>query len=669
MAAVQAAAESSGGNYSSRTSPQRFPTQLVGLGFLVLLSFCPGLPGDFAFDDYPNIVENPALNPSRLTLTAFREALMAGESGPSGRPLASASFLANRLLFGPAPLSYKLVNLFIHLVNAALVFALIRVLQRSVSFGLENSRHLAALTAAVWALHPMQLTSVLYVVQRMNSLYALFVLLAMLMWSLGREQSLARTKPMDRRWWVACAACGLLGVLCKENAVLLPVYIALLEWTVFRFSGLAWARIPALLGAVVLPAVLAVWVLSGGVFAEAYLDRGLTAGQRLLTELRVLCYYLQQLLFPLPHEMALLHENWQVSTSILQPFSTLPALVFWIGYLGGAVSQWRRRPWLSLALLWFLAGHLLESTVVPLDLVYDHRNYLPSVGICLLMATMLHAGLRTRPRALLLAASGTVILLSLMTAYRAWQWHDELTLALLEAHHNPGSSRARYEIGRVKYNLFLKGLDPQGFEGGLAEMEAAVQVGDEDFLPLTAMISMYLIAKTDIPEELMLRLEAELSEQRPSGRRTDAVAILIKCQLRKDACPISPEPVLRAAGALLANPRATPQVKAETLEWLAVYYANGLQDYAAASRTIAGALEFAPENSGVILRQSELLLAVGQPDLARQSLAQIERRMSAWEWLKNPQLHARAQGVRARLARAESARNSPHGESSSLPSR
>ena len=637
--------------------PRRVPIEVrwLILGLMATtVAFLPGLGGDFAFDDYPNIVENAALSASDVSANTLAEVVFSSESGPSRRPLASLSFLANRLFFGPGAFSYKLTNLAIHLINVGLIFALVRVLQRSASARLTGSPLLPGAAALLWAVHPIQLTSVLYVVQRMNSLSALFVLLAMLLWTVGRQRAITSGRPMAIRWWVGCLLSGFLGVLSKENAILLPLYIGLLEFAVFRFEGMAWARAPALIGLVLLPIAAVGYIVVADVFAEGYLDRGFTARQRLLTELRVLCYYLQQLFLPIPHEMALLHEDWTISRGLFEPVSTLSALFFWGVFVVFALWQSRRRPWLCLGLLWFLVGHLLESTVIPLDLVYDHRNYLPSVGLCLVTAQVLISGLRMQSRSLFLLLGGCIVVLSAMTAYRAWQWHDELTLALLEARHNPASSRARYELGRVKYNLFLKGLDAEGFEAGLTEMEAAVDAGDEDFLPLTAMISMYLIAKKELPENLMVRMESELAEKRPSGRRTDAVAILIQCQLRKNACPLAPEPILRSAGALLANPEATLEVKSETLEWLTVYYANALQDFTAASSTIAGALEFSPESPGLRLRQAELFLAVGRPDLTSELLDGVASEMSSWSRIRHPQLAARLHGLQEKLASVQS---------------
>ena len=161
---------------------------LAGLLALVMLAYLPGLRGPFVFDDYPNIVNNPTVAVTTLTAQNLYTAASSNTSGPLGRPLAALSFALDHYRAGGFyPLAFKLTNLAIHLLNVLLVYALVGRVARRLGAG-EGSAAVALFTALLWGLHPLQLTSVLYVVQRMTSLSALWVLAGGWLWLVGRQR-------------------------------------------------------------------------------------------------------------------------------------------------------------------------------------------------------------------------------------------------------------------------------------------------------------------------------------------------------------------------------------------------------------------------------------------------------------------------------------------------
>ena len=113
-------------------------------------------------------------------------------------------------------------------------------------------------------------------------------------------------------------------------------------------------------------------------FLQGYEGRPFTLGQRILTQPRVLLIYLSQLFYPVPHRLSIEHDI-VLSTSLLHPWTTLPAIVITILLIGLGISQIRKRPLLALSVLFFFLNHAIESSILPLELVFEHRNYLPSV--------------------------------------------------------------------------------------------------------------------------------------------------------------------------------------------------------------------------------------------------------------------------------------------------
>src|SRR5690242_2440402 len=215
---------------------------LFGALLLAVLVYAPGLSGGWLFDDYPNIVDNRGVQPTTASVATLAKAALSSPSSEFKRPLASLTFAANYLAGGLDPWGWKLVNLGIHLLNGLLMFLLARRLL-SGSDGREARRRTgwpAALIAAGWLLLPINLTGVLYVVQRMESLANVFVLAGLLGYVAGRQRMLA-----GHRGLLLCTASLVvptaLGLLAKETAVMLPLYAALTEWLVFRFQPPALA--------------------------------------------------------------------------------------------------------------------------------------------------------------------------------------------------------------------------------------------------------------------------------------------------------------------------------------------------------------------------------------------------------------------------------------------
>lgn len=419
----------------------------AGLLFVLLLLtgaiYWSGLSGGFAFDDHTNIVDNAALELFDGSFSSLIDASSTGTASPLGRPLSMASFAIDRYFWGYQPFYFKLVNLLIHLVNGLLVYLLVRqiwpLLLRD-----NRAQYGALWVSAIWLLHPINLMPVLFVVQRMTSLAAFFTLASLCLYLYGRQASGAR------RW--ASLALSLLvfwptGILAKETALLLPLFILLCEWLVlggFRaYSPLRRRTGITLLVLLAAGVLIADWAF----ISSTYLNRDFTLGERLLTETRVLWFYLMQMLLPWPDFFSLHHDDFVISHGLLAPPQTALAILAWIVLAGFAFHQRQQRPWLMFALAWFLAGQALESSFLGLEIAYEHRNYVPSIGIFLGLGVWIlpHPSIESGRVPRIVLALCLFILCGLITGLRAAQWGDEYIRTQIEAKTHPDSTRTNYE--------------------------------------------------------------------------------------------------------------------------------------------------------------------------------------------------------------------------------
>lgn len=440
----------------------RTPALLLGVFTLAtVLAYAPGLRGPFIFDDAIHIVANPALMPDAADLQG---ALASNRTDFSGRPLAMLSFALNAYLAGgPArALPFKITNIAIHLLNAALVYWLCALLLRQLGetpAGTWSSRRwVAALVAGIWALHPLQLTSVLYVVQRMNSLATLFVLGGLIAFCYGRS-AVQVGQPKGYLLMGGGLIGGVaLGVACKESAALLPLYAFVIECTLFRVqppAAIERRRLGLFYGTfVALPALLALLWLAvySDIVPRSYSMREFDLYERLLTEARVLWFYVSLLLVPIPQRLSLFHDDLPISTGLTDPWTTLPAILGLVTVTVVALVARRRQPLLSFAVLWFLVGHTMESSFLGLEIAHEHRNYLPSLGVVVGCVYALLRGmerLRISPHVQIGLALLLPVTLAVGTHMRAQTWSSQDGIVSHMVRHHPSSPRAHASLAQL----------------------------------------------------------------------------------------------------------------------------------------------------------------------------------------------------------------------------
>jgi tetratricopeptide (TPR) repeat protein len=442
---------------------QRRPLVILLLALLLGLvwaTYAPGLHGGFLFDDFGNLPVLGAPGPVD-NWPAFWRYITSGTADPTGRPLTLLTFLLDAHDWPADPSSFKRTNLILHLINGALLYALLIRLGRLLGYSDVQSRTASLLGTSLWLLHPLLVSTTLYIVQREAMLPATCTLAGLLLWLHGRRVLAQGNTAAGLAWSVlGLGGFTVLGGLAKANGVLLPVLALLIEAIVLasrhpvQQSDARRTHNVVLFTFGIAPATVIFgylfWTgLQGVLVGNPVGIRPWSTGQRLLTEPRVLLDYLQLLWLPRPFSSGLFNDQYVASTSWLQPVTTLPALLTVLGLVGLAWWQRRQHSALALAILFYFAGQLLESTSIPLELYFEHRNYLPA----LLMFWPLGLWLANVRNLRLLKYTLMLVLplgLAWMTHARAELWGNVHNQALLWARINPDSPRAQANAAQIE---------------------------------------------------------------------------------------------------------------------------------------------------------------------------------------------------------------------------
>jgi tetratricopeptide (TPR) repeat protein len=422
------------------------PLAPVAIALLAAVLYSNTLGSPFVLDDGGSIVQNRFIEVTELGFGELYEAAFASRLD---RPVAYASFALNYYFGRYEVAGYHVVNIAIHAINGILVYLLALFAFRRRSGARQSLAGPMALFAAlVFVSHPLQTQSVTYIVQRMNSLATMFYLLALLLYLHGRLQSVHW-----RRWafWTGGLVAWALALGSKEIAAVLPLAILLCEWTFFSEPGRAQIRRRlgfALGGALILGLLALVYIGDDTLdrISRIYRYRDFTMAERLLTQPRVILFYLSLWILPLPSRLNLDHFV-SVSRSVLEPLTTLPSLLVLVGLVALAVLLARKYRFASFCILWLLLHLAIESSVIGLELCFEHRMYLPSVGLALLTSDLLLAGFGRRRFASIALATLVVGLLGTATLLRNQVWRDELTLWSDAAAKSPEHKRAQLNLG------------------------------------------------------------------------------------------------------------------------------------------------------------------------------------------------------------------------------
>lgn len=605
---------------------------VLGLVFIV---YAPGFTGDFAFDDGPSILYNTHIAIRHLDINSLLDAAFSGTSGPLKRPVSMVSFALNHYFWGFSPYSFKLTNFGIHALNGVALLALTVLLLKAYKIRFQpllNESHiwwLSVAVAAAWLLHPLNLTAVLYVVQRMTSLSAFFTLLSLICYARGRLILDDGARRGILHILLAYLLFLPLAVLSKENGALLPLLMFVLELTLFQFeTRTVCARRFLQSLHTIFVALPTIGLLGYLIMHPVYLDGGyqmrdFSLSERVLTETRVLWTYLGMIVLPRIGSMGLFHDDIPLSHGLLDPITTLFSALGLLVMLIVAIFQQKRYPMLSLGVLLFLVGHSLESSVIPLEIAFEHRNYLPMYGILL---PTIYVALYpfSHVKSLMFRRVGIVILIGLFavgTMIRADHWSNSFLLSLTEVEHHPNSFRANSEMGAMYGNFALrdKGNSEQylSLSKGYFETSASLRKNSTDGLFGLVYYSARL-GKT-VEREWIDDLQKRLETPPFSGNSAVKMYFLAACQVERN-CKFSKTDLMQLLDAALRNPTLSGQNKAIVLSTLSYHLINYENDHAGAVRASFQAVEAVPQEPEYRRNLIDLLIRIGRLDEARKQL-------------------------------------------------
>ncbi len=539
------------------------PTRNTQIGVMSLLLavlaltyfiYSPGLAGPFLLDDDTNI---PATQVDTLTLANLQGQLFDGQQFAGlSRGLTRLSFTLTQYFAGPDAFAFKYQNLLLHLINGLLVFWLLYLLacRRSRTANTTAPLWFALAAASLWVLHPLQVSAVLYAVQRLVLLSSLFMLGALIAYVKGRRRSATRPLAGALVALLGVGVCGVLGLLSKESAAVLPLLLAVIEGLFFGFQTQGTRQRVVWLGLWVL--LIGLPLALGALYLMPRLPdllgwqagRGFSGVERLMTQVHVVGLYLKLFLVPLPSSMSLFHDGFPITRHL--DAATIALATLYAGLVLVAVRLARPAPWISFGILWFFGCHLIESTVIPLEMVFEHRNYLATVGLAALLVslvTTLFASIG-RLRLAVPVVAALALLLAFNTATRARVWADLDTLLAFDYRYRPDSPRVLAELATRE--------SARGNQAtAVALLERLVNMDTEDAAPELTALRLYCRAPA-LPKRLYDRALEKLAQGLITPTAVTALAQFANVVLQGRCPAITPVQLDALTATAFANPRA-----------------------------------------------------------------------------------------------------------------
>lgn len=452
------------------------------LFFIVGLVYSNTFHASWHLDDLSNIIQNKRLHLSDLKTASIIKTFYAHPKGGEKykelyRPVACLTLALNWYLGQENVTGYHIVNISIHILCAFFLFLTIMGFYDTPLFrseSLDSAYFVALLSAVLWAVNPIQTQAVTYIVQRMASLATLFYIIGIYLYVKGRN--VGRFK-YSFWWYTGCIVSFFLAIGSKENAITLPLAIILLEAIFYHDLTLHQTRkrvFRALIACSLLIGMAGILFFIAGDLSifKGYGGRSFGLWERLMTEPRVILFYMSQILYPAADRFSIDHDI-VLSTSLFHPWTTLPAIALLILLTGIGISQLQKRGVISFAIFFFFLNHLIESTVIPLELIFEHRNYLPSLFFFLPVSIgfkWLLEYYTDRNRVMYLTLTSFAVLLiviiGLGTYARNFVWASEETLWSDAVKNAPNSARAlqtwisnKYDKTGSNYEKALTGYE------------------------------------------------------------------------------------------------------------------------------------------------------------------------------------------------------------------
>lgn len=615
----------------------RFSRIALLVAFLALTAavYLPGLSGGFLYDDWGSINGNRNVQVTDGAWSSWARAALTFPSGtPPFRSLTMLSFAANHYFSGLDPHSFKLTNVCIHLLNGTLLFLMLQALfklWRACRPHPEDARGsddglAAAAIAGVWLLLPINLTAVLYSVQRLESFAATFVLLGLWLYLRSRLRVWEGRGGRFNAWlWLGL--CTVIGLLAKETAAMLPLYAAVAEFCVSHGRNRDGKYSRTVLGlfasTLLLPLVVGLFWMWGRYIGAGAFSLHAPVVLRMLTEARVMFDYIDWTLVPSLDSLTLYHDDIELSQGLFEPVTTFFSLLAIVALVGAALWQRKRRPLFALGILWFFAGHVLTGTVVPLIIAFEHRNYFSSIGLLLALASLITLEgplVSARARAALLLV--VAVFYGGTTLMRAQEWSDPMRLAASEAMKRPASSAAQFDYAQALLQVSMTNHQSAPADVALKVLDRARHLPGASIHFEQGMITLLGESGYAAPADVWSSLVGKLRANPPDTNGIHALARLNHCFANKQ-CKESDLPQLGAAyeAALSHRPQSVGLLSVH-----AEYAWHVLDDRGRAEQDFRDALVQAPRDIEAQTNLIVVLIYQGKRDEAESMIKAIEAR-------------------------------------------
>jgi tetratricopeptide (TPR) repeat protein len=405
-------------NYLSKLIISSFIVTII-----VISIYWPGLKSPLMLDDGPQII--PILHGvNGENWKEIYKGYIFSNSGQLSRPIPMMTFIANAVISGNEIWYWKLTNVFLHLLCGLSAFFLTRLV---LSLDERTSQYkigfLSVSVSIIWLTHPLQLSTVLYLTQRMTILGTLFTInsLSCYVFAFKKETN----NESGATYLVLSILLFTLALFSKENAVLFPFYTLLTSLFILQTKSISYRALPNnirrynLLMIVVIATGIIIFIKHyNTLILDGYNSRSFSLQERTLTEARVIVIYLFQIITPFPSTMGFFHDDIIISKSITSPHSTLISILFIVFIIIFTFKNNKKHPLLSYGLLFFFTSHLVESSIFPLEIAFEHRNYIGIWGIFLSFTYILNRIKLNN----IFVMSAICLILSGLTFARAIKW-------------------------------------------------------------------------------------------------------------------------------------------------------------------------------------------------------------------------------------------------------
>ena len=484
------------------------PLFVVFFLILTALILWPGLSGPYIYDDHKNLA--PLLEEE----ASYKTAIFENKAGPFGRGFTMATFAFNHWLKGELiPYDLKLTNLLLHLFNGCLLYWLLYFLLK-IKFNNKKSNTYALLITVFWLLNPVNTGVVFYVIQRATLLSMAFMLVSCLVYVYLRSRE-RQFNLYTLFLLFICIISWILGILSKENAILLPFIILCIELCFFdKFEIDKLNKNNMITISFIIISTL--FITIAALYNSGYLDyseRKFTLAERLYTQPVVISLYLQEILLPQSVDVSLYrNDDLQIRKTIwnFASISSLLLIIILITFSCLSLKS-NKYKYIGAGILIYFTGHLIESTIFPLELFFRHRNYFPSFGLYLTLILLIDRVLTTeRIRKIFLFVS--ILYCLLLTSFsfvqaKVWSSYDLILLNAIEKHPDAMGGYLTI-IGEL--------LNRKDLSSSLSISSSIILARPEYSLPIKIQrFYAYCKLATDIPENEYQILERDLNLYNP----------------------------------------------------------------------------------------------------------------------------------------------------------